>query len=140
MNFGASFSPRMEQAASHNIASIGLVVEGSARRRPPRRRRVTFAAAPGRNSASSESTPASLARAAIASRAAFCGLTPPPSHRFTLANETPEPLGELLLREVQARTNGAEDGRGVCICHMCYKNIALIAVLKLARLRRTVPV
>ena len=90
MNFGASFSPRMEQAASHSICSIGLV-EGTVERRFRRvRRRVTCladSASPG--TGSEVSIPASAASATIAARAAFCGMFTPPSQRFTLANDTP---------------------------------------------------
>ena len=89
MNLAASFSPRMEHAASQSICSMGLV-SGTDACRLPDRRRVTLAADSASSMANSViSTPASVASAAMAVRAAFWGIVTPPSHRFTVANDTP---------------------------------------------------
>ena len=91
MNLAASFSPRMEQAASQSICSIVFVAPaaGPVFRRP-RRCRVTCAAATsGAGADSPPPTPHSSASAAMASRAARWGRESPPSQRFTVAKDTP---------------------------------------------------
>ena len=44
----------------------------------------------------------------MASCAAFCGLIAPPSQRLMLAKGDAEPLGELLLGEVEVGADGAQ--------------------------------
>ena len=89
MNLAASFSPRMEQAASHSICSMGLVVGTGAWPRRERLRVTPAADSASSTAGASMSMPASAASAAMAVRAAFWGVVAPPSQRFTVANETP---------------------------------------------------
>ena len=101
MNFAASFSPRMEQAASHSICSMGLV-EGTAGRRRDRRR-VTRTADSVSLAAWLGSVDSRLGGKRRDRRS--CRLLRPV--RFALpaidAGEgDTEPVCELLLREVEA--------------------------------------
>ena len=53
-------------------------------------------------------------------RAARCGAVTPSSQRLTVVNETPQPVGKLLLREVQAGADGAQGGIDGCVCYVCH--------------------
>ena len=83
-------SPRMEQAASHNICSMLRVEEDAF---AVLRRVTRVAALAGAVGAATVvpagSIPDSAASATMASRVAFRGMAPPPSQRLMLAKETP---------------------------------------------------
>lgn len=120
---------------------MGLV-DGAAADALPRRRLVTSAAAAGdweESAPSAPSSPAAVASAAMTSRAAFCGLLKPPSHRFTVAKETPSlsasrswvrfSLARMDLR-VAVRAVASVMFASIAISHSSVKRIPAAHLLK----------